>query len=146
MYELPTSFVCKLSTVSLYRQHLMSSRGCVVLKQSLRFSFFSDSPVLLLCKISWKYHVLYCHIFIAVLVPLLKTGYEPDIKFGVFILSSNFCCLLITFANSLDPDQDQQNVGPDLDPNCLTDTLGVVLKEFFKREKFEKIQQTTIKA
>ena len=25
--------------------------------------------------------------------------------------------LLITFANSLDPDQDQQNVGPDLDPN-----------------------------
>ena len=28
-------------------------------------------------------------------------------------------CLLITFANSLDPDQAQQNVGPDLDPNCL---------------------------
>ena len=26
---------------------------------------------------------------------------------------------LITFANSLDPDQDRQNVGPDLDPNCL---------------------------
>ena len=23
------------------------------------------------------------------------------------------------FANSLDSDQDQQNVGPDLDPNCL---------------------------
>ena len=29
-------------------------------------------------------------------------------------------CLLITFANNLDPDQDRQNVGPDLDPNCLT--------------------------
>ena len=28
--------------------------------------------------------------------------------------------LLITFANSLDTDQAQQNVGPDLDPNCLT--------------------------
>ena len=28
--------------------------------------------------------------------------------------------LLITFANSLDPDQDLQNVGPKLDPNCLT--------------------------
>ena len=27
--------------------------------------------------------------------------------------------LLITFANSLDPDQARQNVGPDLDPNCL---------------------------
>ena len=24
------------------------------------------------------------------------------------------------FANSLDPDQIQQNVWPDLDPNCLT--------------------------
>ena len=32
----------------------------------------------------------------------------------------DFCCLLITFANSLDPDQARQNVGPDLDPNCLT--------------------------
>ena len=31
-----------------------------------------------------------------------------------------FCGLLITFANSLDPDQASQNVGPDLDPNCLT--------------------------
>ena len=31
--------------------------------------------------------------------------------------SSEFCGLLITFANSLDPDQ---NVGPDLDWNCLT--------------------------
>ena len=34
--------------------------------------------------------------------------------------SGNFCCLLITFANSLNPDQARQNVGPDLDPNCLT--------------------------
>ena len=32
----------------------------------------------------------------------------------------DFCCLLITFANSLDPDQASQNVGSDLDPNCLT--------------------------
>ena len=30
------------------------------------------------------------------------------------------CLLLIIFANSLDPDQDRQNVGPDLDPNHLT--------------------------
>ena len=30
------------------------------------------------------------------------------------------CRLLIIFANSLDPDQARQNVGPDLDPNCLT--------------------------
>ena len=32
----------------------------------------------------------------------------------------DFCCLLITFANGLDPDQAQQNVGPDLDPNCFS--------------------------
>ena len=32
------------------------------------------------------------------------------------------CRLLITFANSLDPDQEQQNVGPDLDLNCLCRT------------------------
>ena len=30
------------------------------------------------------------------------------------------CLLLIIFTNSLDPDQAQQNVGPDLDPNGLT--------------------------
>ena len=37
-----------------------------------------------------------------------------------FLAGSNYCHLLITFANSLDPDQDQQNVGPYLDPNCFT--------------------------
>ena len=30
------------------------------------------------------------------------------------------CHLVINFANSLDPDKAQQNVGPDLDTNCLT--------------------------
>ena len=34
--------------------------------------------------------------------------------------SGDFCHLLITFANSLDPDQARLNVGPDLAPNCLT--------------------------
>ena len=29
----------------------------------------------------------------------------------------------LTFANSLDPDQDRQNVGPDLDPNHLTERI-----------------------
>ena len=28
--------------------------------------------------------------------------------------------LLITFENSMDPDQTRQNVKPDPDPNCLT--------------------------
>ena len=34
--------------------------------------------------------------------------------------SGKLCHLLITLANSLDPDQAQQNVGPDLDPSRLT--------------------------
>ena len=38
-----------------------------------------------------------------------------------FHVSGDFCRLLITFANSLDPDQEQQNVGPDLDPNHQDD-------------------------
>ena len=37
-----------------------------------------------------------------------------------FPISDDFCRLLMTFANSLDPDQAQHYVGPDLDPNCLT--------------------------
>ena len=36
------------------------------------------------------------------------------------LASGDFCRLLITFANMLDPDQNRQNVGLDLDPSCLT--------------------------
>ena len=38
---------------------------------------------------------------------------------GGLILNSK-CRLLISFTNSLDPDQARQNFGPDLDPNYLT--------------------------
>ena len=43
-------------------------------------------------------------------------------KYQQVVLYLTLCslCLPITFANSLDPDQAGQNVGPDLDPNCLT--------------------------
>ena len=44
--------------------------------------------------------------------------WDPELV-GTLLLVTT-CHLLITFANSLDPDQDQQNVGPDLDPNYLT--------------------------
>ena len=37
-----------------------------------------------------------------------------------FFLACGDFCLLITFANSLDPDLDRHSVGPDLDPNHLT--------------------------
>ena len=53
--------------------------------------------------------------------------------------------MLITFANSLDPDQDQWNIGPDLGSK-LFDTLIVFLKEFLEKVNFEKSQLTTIKA
>ena len=41
--------------------------------------------------------------------------------------NSDFCCLLLIFANSSDTYQDQQNVSLGLDPNHFT------LKEFFKK-------------
>ena len=55
---------------------------------------------------------------------------------GHFNSSCNFYRLLISFANSLDPDQEQQYVGPDLDPNCLTQI--VFMKEFYEKVNFEK--------
>ena len=54
----------------------------------------------------------------------------------------NFANSLITFANSLDPDQAKQNIGPDLDPNCF-DTLVVFLKELLEKVGFEKNKQVT---
>ena len=49
-------------------------------------------------------------------------------NFNSFPASGDFCRLLITFANTLDPDQ---NVGPDLDPNCL-DSDGIPERYFWK--------------
>ena len=43
-----------------------------------------------------------------------------QILLNSFLASSDFCHLLITFPNSLDPAQDRLDVGPDLDPNHLT--------------------------
>ena len=58
--------------------------------------------------------------------------------FGKFFPArGNFCRLLINFANSLDPDQNRQNVGPGLDPNCLTLWL-VFKKEFLEKNNFGK--------
>ena len=59
---------------------------------------------------------------------ILKTGLDLSARqfestrnpVGVVTDFFLLCRLLITFANSLDPDQARQNVGPDLDLNCLT--------------------------
>ena len=52
-----------------------------------------------------------------------------------FSLLAVTCRLLITFANSLDPDQDRQNVSPDLDPNCFT---LIVFLEYILKVNFER--------
>ena len=57
--------------------------------------------------------------------------------FHSFLARCDFCHLLITFANSIDPDQDQQNVVPDLDPK-LFDILIVFLKDVFEKKSILK--------
>ena len=42
----------------------------------------------------------------------LGLGISTSGCFNYFHASGDFCRLLITFANSLDPDQDRQNVTP----------------------------------
>ena len=54
------------------------------------------------------------------------------------LLVETFSNLLTTFANSLDSDQDQHFVGPDLDPNCF-DTLIVLLRDFFLKFTLKKV-------
>ena len=56
--------------------------------------------------------------------------------------SGDFCCLLITLANRLDPDQARQNVKSDLDPNCLT-LWWYSWKNFLKKLLLKKSPQTT---
>ena len=47
--------------------------------------------------------------------------HSNDFKSILFRASGDFQChMLVAFANSLDPDQAQHVVGPDLDPNWLT--------------------------
>ena len=45
---------------------------------------------------------------------------EPLLLGQTQSMEIDWCYLLIPFANSLDPNQARQNVGPVLDPNCLT--------------------------
>ena len=58
--------------------------------------------------------------------------------FNFLPASGNFCHLLITFASSLNPGQALQNVGPDLDPNCLTPWW------YWKRSSIQRVKDDTI--
>ena len=48
-----------------------------------------------------------------------KFSCTDTIRFNSFLASRDFHHLLLILANSLDPDQARQYVGPDLDPICL---------------------------
>ena len=48
-----------------------------------------------------------------------KGGIIVGIPFNSFVAGGDFCRLLITSPNSLDPDQYRQIVGRNLDPNRL---------------------------
>ena len=54
------------------------------------------------------------------------------IRTNSFFASGDFCRLLITYANSLDPDQDRQNGSKPFD------TLIVFLNDLFQKVNFEK--------
>ena len=52
-----------------------------------------------------------------------------------------YCHLLMTFANSLDPDQAWQNDKPDLDQNCLLHSDGFSERFFGKSYNWKKISK-----
>ena len=56
------------------------------------------------------------------IIVFLDEMVSNDLSAGHFSLPAcvKFYHLLKTFASSLDPDQAQQNVGPELDQNCLS--------------------------
>ena len=60
-----------------------------------------------------------------------------------FYASGDVCRLLITFANSLDPDQARRFVEPDMDPNCLA--LWLYSWKIFSEKLIKKNPQTTKK-
>ena len=66
------------------------------------------------------------------LAPLKATGEVKVRHHSYFLASGDFCRLFITFTNSLDPDQDRQNVGPDLDSNCWTSHASLCSTCFLK--------------
>ena len=49
-----------------------------------------------------------------------KIGCALKSAINFYLARGDFCRLPITFANGLDPYQDRQNVGPDLEPYRLT--------------------------
>ena len=74
----------------------------------------------------------------------LKETINMYYKAWHFLWIACWCRLLITFANSLDPDQARQNVGSDLDLNCLR-LRWYSWKNFSEKMNLKKNQQMTKK-
>ena len=56
-----------------------------------------------------------------------------------FFARGYFCCLLIVFANSLDPGQHRQNIGPELDTDRLPSSDRVSVKVYWKSWLWKKV-------
>ena len=78
---------------------------------------------------------------------ICATSWDHDTYSSICMIELfiSWCHLLITFANSLDPDQAQENVGHDLDPNYLTlcwyswkNFWKLILKEISRQQKSMK--------
>ena len=78
-----------------------------------------DSPCIkqTVCKV---FKIFQCGKYLVAYVLKVDILFLACDSVNTFHASGDFCRLLITFANSLEPDQDRQNVGPDLDPHRFT--------------------------
>ena len=69
----------------------------------------------MVCKYMYSQVEIYLHVYEIILRTVRFFTCNNSLN-----ISGEFCLLMIAFANSLYPDQDEQNVGLFLDPNCLT--------------------------
>ena len=68
----------------------------------------------------------------------------PQTLFAFICFPLFFCRVVITFVNSLNPDQDRQIVGPDFGSEPFI-THIVLQKDILKKANFGKSQQMTTK-
>ena len=83
------------------------------------------------------------HLWLMTIVITVTITYSKgNILYLIFLARGDFCRLLMTFANSLDPDQDRQHFGPGLtQPVCPFDTLNVFLVKKSNLKEVSRRQQ-----
>ena len=91
---------------------------------SLILKFTADQLSCALCHLAFKSaRILYGSInfcLTSLCGSLTACNHANVMSLTLSLLAAAFFHLLMTLANGVDPDQDRQNVGPDLDPNRLT--------------------------